>query len=253
VWDNLKVYEANTHVGHAVNAGMNKFHRQVLHINPDFVLLQEVSPRGYQKIVNRFPRWWVVAVPGKHYAGREPHQTVILAKKSRFNLIDSNNRLISPWIGGGKHGRLHPNRNLTVGRFKDKVSGRVIVAFSVHTWAGLTTKRARQGHNHQIDVVANSISWRSWNRVVIAGGDWNEDLNRPRTHAILRMAKVGAVPTSQVLHHPAQSTSHKGRSRLDDLFFRKRPFIEAVSQWRKWIAGGSDHWGVVTHLRIKHL
>lgn len=248
----IVVFEANLHGGHAVNSGTD-FKAQVEKMEPHVVLLEEVTPKAFTRLVSWFQDTYnITPAVGHPYKGKFPHATVVMSKKSRFALLSETNDLVSPFVGGGAKGMLWPNRNLPVQRVHDKVTGRVTVLMTVHTWAAANVNHPKilAGHRHQVDTVAANFKNRTKGRVVLAGGDWNENLDGPLQYANKVMKAAGAVRAAQVVGVKG-STSLKGKSHLDDVFVRNDTYVKVIHYRTVTIAGGSDHLGTVTRLRVE--
>jgi hypothetical protein len=194
--------------------------------------------------------------PGPKFAhtGKWAFQTPILLRKDRFELISQGNPLVSKWLGGGHFGQMWPTRFSTRVRVRDRATKRVMIVHSVHHWFPSKSARVMAGIADQVKALVGSVMIRGKSRVVIAPGDYNQNLNNriggPKDVRNI-LAKVDMVNASRVLGHMAEETSVGHRARVDDLFYREAPFLTATDQKILDIAGGSDHRGVLTTLRVK--
>ena len=252
----LVVWQVNTHRGRCLHPDkIDDFARQVHDLAPDVVALCEVTdPDDWKRLHGHFADTFDI-YPGPKFAhtGKWAFQTPILLRKARFDLISQGNPLVSKWLGGGHFGQMWPTRFSTRVRVRDHATNRVMIVHSVHHWFPSKSARVAAGIAHQIDALVASVKIRGKSRVVIAPGDYNQNLNNrvggPKDIRNI-LGNIDMVNASRVLGHEAEETSVGNRARLDDLFYREAPFVTATDQRILDVAGGSDHRGVLTTLKI---
>lgn len=246
----LKVLIANTHVGLAISPG---FAAQVHLLQPDVMLLSEVVLNSPEEMHHLFDKRYLVC-PGPDFReGRESSQTPVLLLRDRFKLLSEANPQVSPWRGGGEHGRLWPTRFGTAARALDRETGRIVNARSVHTWAVFphAPDDVWAGHEHQVDHVADWAKRKKLDHVVIAGGDWNENLDGGPTYATRAMTGAGMRRAGAGMQPQSAGTSLHGPSFLDDVFL-KGDGVRVVGHSIKRNAGpGADHKMVLVTLSVQ--
>lgn len=244
----LRVMTVNTHATEALTSWLVDL---MLDLDVHLAFLQEINgDQRWHRVPDLFGRDFHVVPDDEHRVGQWAGATPILARKNRFEVLSQSNPQVTEWLGGGKHGALHPTRYRTAARLADKVTGRQVVGHSVHTWV-MGRESWDAEHVKQVRGVAASCQRRAKGRVVFAGGDWNENLNKPvrsaeDCRAIMRAA--GMVRAGERLHMGTQTTSTHGGSWLDDVFFRNDGI--AVPQHLRIINVHSDHFGVLVDFGV---
>jgi hypothetical protein len=247
----LKVLSANMHVGEAMGPG---FAAQVHLLHPDIIFMSEVvfnAPTEMEKLLGGK---YLIAPDLNHRIGRESSQTPVLLLKSRFELIGQSNAQVSEWLGGGAHGRLWPTRFATQVRAQDNLTHRIVNARAVHTWAlgpNVPGPVLRE-HEHQVDSVVTWAASKAETHVVLAAGDWNEDLNNPQpSYAVRNMATAGMKRAGEGREAPDAHTSLHGPTYLDDVFY-KGAGVRVVDHKIVRNAGkGADHKMIVATFNIQ--
>lgn len=216
----LKVLTANMHVGQAVTPG---WAAQVHLLKPDIILCQEVIGKAVGELAHLLRNKYRFVPSLAHREGRESTQTPILVRRGRLELLTQGNKQISEWLGGGEHDRLWPTRFGTQARLLDMETQRIINARAVHTWAlGPSPPHAVvDGHERQVDSVAQWARSKPLDHIVLAGGDWNENLDNVRPgYAVRAMTDAGMMRAGQGRQPAEAHTSLHGPAYLDDVFFK---------------------------------
>lgn len=247
----VRVLTANTHVGQAVSPG---FAAQVHLLQPDVVLMQEVIDQAIPDVMHLFSKRFHI-IPGfDHRDGRESFQTPILLDKERFKLTGEGNQQISPWRGGGDHGRLWPTRYGTQASAVDRETDRIINVRNVHTWAlGSNPPRdVVQGHHYQVDHAADWARRKPNNHVVFAAGDFNENLDSGEPYAVHAMETAGMKRAGKGMEPADAHTSLHAPIYLDDVFYKGTGVRVVNHAIKKNAAPGADHMMVVVTFSVTH-
>lgn len=247
----LTVVTWNCHAGAQLrNGGLGWI---IENLDPDIILVQEV--RKFAPI----RRW---AKKKDWFASKPDHAgTVVLARKSRFMLLGKIDRRVS---AGPLNRGMQPQRRLTAMSLRDNVTGRVIHANSLHTWAmgrGLAgaNKHVRNEHVKQVRTSASWAAEQSKEDVVLIGGDLNENLvslpakfRRLTAHKLL--AKASMCSTYKLLKQRPVATSLHGSSVLDEIFVRRSGFVSVKRRTTHTIPRrGGDHRCVRVILHLSHI
>lgn len=251
-WVPLTTLVCNTHVGQCIG---REWAGQVLDLRPAVLLPQEVVPEKFGLLVSLLGDEYRIAPGLLHRRGRESTQTPVLLRRDRFKIRSQSNKQVSPWRGGGEHGRLWPTRFATQVRAFDSWSERWLHARSVHTWvAGPKAPDAvKAEHRKQVRDVGQWAHARPAGRIVLAGGDWNENFNAPgRQPCEVTLARHGLVRAGAVGPSSVTRTSAHGPAWLDDVFFRRAGFVHVTGQRTIRNAGsGADHLMVWTAFEVE--
>lgn len=231
--DVLTVLCYNTHVGTNLR-GLRGLIAGLRH-KPDLVLLQEVqSPLARARARRQFdPLRWSAVGTFPPSRSRGDSGTVIYARRARLSKIGGSNRLVTAYLD-----RWHPERRITVGRYRDKSTGRVLVACSGHTWAQVTDRPAdrpqiARTHTAQVKRYAAvaGIAVRA-KEVVIFAGDWNEKINGDRSTQVEQaLSAVGL--------RLARGDLDGQERHLDEVFVNRGTAVNAFA--RHAIPGGEAH------------
>lgn len=217
---NLKVLTSNMHVGQAVTPG---WAAQVHVLKPDIIFCQEVIGKSVGELGRLLQKKYRF-IPGlAHREGREATQTPILVRRGRLELLTQGNPQVSEWLGGGEHDRLWPTRFGTQARLLDMETQRIVNARAVHTWAlgPNPPQPVVDGHQRQVDSVAGWAETKPLDHIVLAGGDWNENLDSSRPgYAVKAMTDAGMMRAGVGYHPESARTSLHGDAFLDDVFFK---------------------------------
>jgi endonuclease/exonuclease/phosphatase (EEP) superfamily protein YafD len=231
----LRAATFNLHAGRAVKGVSWLIGEE----DPDLIFAQEVRSIG--KLCLAAPGWHVLPDQG---AGAAVHSAV-LADKRRFDLIDYRNPLICPGPDSG----MRPARHLPQVRLLDKRTGRIVVAMSVHTHVGRYTR----SHQRLLHAVAAAVERRAADRLVLAGGDWNEHLGAAKGPRSARgvLGKAGMVEAAVALGRRPVATAVGGVMPLDGIFHRDDPHVKVVSRRTVRVpVRGADHKAVVATYRL---
>lgn len=223
----LRVLTVNTHMGGVLFVGgVNWIIKRIpgLHL----VALQEVqTPKARQKARKIFPaKKWYEAVSSRDH---DNVGTVCYAKKKRFRLRAVTQHAISP-----HESNMRPRRDLIALSLVDRQTNRRVDFSSIHTWhiVGLTlgdSGRIVQGHIKQVrtHAIFHGLAGQEDSQSVqLCAGDINERLGQPSRGPYSLSAEYILRKSGGLV--PAYARTEKG-SRwvdVDDIFFKKAPFIK---------------------------
>lgn len=230
----------NLHAGEATPSVPGFMRRHNAHLGS----LQEV------RNLDRLERELEDAHPGRW--GLYPDEiigTALVHDKRRLRFLEGGNPLITEGVGEGAP-RLGwtPERRLTWARYRDRVTGRIVVGFSMHTWAVGDAEWKRGPHVDQVTAFANDVAGRGEAAVVIVGMDGNEDLVNQRGPDSIRR-QFGAVhlePSFVLAGVTPKPTQLRGRLVLDGVFWRDDDHVSRTTHARRRIGAGADHYGAVS-------
>lgn len=244
----IRVLILNGHVGLGIRNGAIEW---VLERHPwvNLALIQEARS-GSDLAAALGPKWamWPVEQHGRSRATEA--MTYVCWRKDRFEPAGGWNRDIT-------HGEKHPRR-LTAIRLVDRKTGRTVVAASVHVAPlgrgfALADPVARGIHVAQMREYVNLFAGQPEDYVLLAGGDFNEQLWKqvPENLSLLsstgQFGQIGMKPAHRIV--PAN-----GPVRLMELFVKATKSVRVKRRTAFEVpVPGMDHEAVIVHVKVRKL